>query len=67
MNTAHKIVSMIFILLIFSMILVSCDDSSDDDLEGMTRISKTSGDNRTERVGAALPQPMVVRVTDLVG
>lgn len=68
MNTAFKIVSILFILLLSSILLVSCDDNAQDkDLEGMTSIRITSGNLQTERVGAVLPELMVVRVSDLVG
>ncbi len=67
MTTAYKIVSILFILLLSSVILVSCDDSKNEDLEGITNIRVTSGNRQTERVGAVLPEPMVVRVTDLNG
>ena len=68
MNTANKNVSILFILLMSLVLITSCsDEPADDDLEGMTRISITSGNHQTERVGAVLPQPMTVRVTDIVG
>jgi hypothetical protein len=68
MNTAYKIVSILFAMLLSSTLLVSCDDNgSNEDLEGMTNIRITSGNRQTERVGAVLPAPMVVRVTDVAG
>jgi len=49
-------------------LLVSCSsDKTDDDLEGLSRIIISGGDHQTERVGAELPEPMIVRVTDVVG
>ena len=58
MNTAYKIVSILFILLLSSAFLVSCDDNAkDEDLEGLTSIRITSGNRQTERVGAVLPEP----------
>ena len=68
MNTVFKTVSSLFIVLLFSIILTSCSDETlDDDLEGLTRVSITDGNRQTERTGAVLPMPMTVRVTDIVG
>ena len=68
MNTAIKTVSTLLIVLLFSIILPSCDgDEGNDDLEGLTRISIQGGNRQTERVGAVLPVPMRVKVTDILG
>jgi hypothetical protein len=68
MNIASKTVSTLLILLIFSIILPSCDgEEGNEDLEGLTRISIEGGNNQTERIGAVLPVPLTVKVTDIVG
>ncbi len=54
-------------LLPMCVLFVSCGGDEDKDLEGMKNISIVSGDHQTERVGAVLPSPMVVKVTDLSG
>jgi hypothetical protein len=43
----------------------SCDENPSDEALQF-RIAAYSGNNQTERVGAALPEPLVVKVTDLL-
>ena len=50
-----------------SFFVTSCDDNpTDTDLTDL-RITKISGDGQTERVQAMLPEPLVVRVTNVAG
>ncbi len=44
---------------------LSCDENPSDSSSKL-RISVYSGDNQTERAGAALPAPLVVRVSDIL-
>ncbi len=44
----------------------SCDDNPADDLSNL-RLSAYSGDHQTERVGAVLSEPLVVKVSDVLG
>jgi hypothetical protein len=68
MSTSNKTASILFILIFPFSLLVSCSgDKTDDDLEGLSRIIISGGDHQTERVGAVLPEPMIVRVTDIAG
>ncbi|MDD3643618.1 MAG: hypothetical protein PHQ19_09175, partial [Candidatus Krumholzibacteria bacterium] len=48
--------------------IVSCEDSAtDEDSGALSRIEIVSGNSQSERVGALLPEPLVVEVTDLLG
>ncbi|MBU8921202.1 MAG: hypothetical protein KOO63_05220 [Bacteroidales bacterium] len=54
-------------LLLVLVLSVSCsDDNPVDNEDGLLRISVYSGNNQTERAGAALPEPLVARVADLL-
>ncbi len=44
----------------------SCDDNPADDLSNL-RLSAYSGDHQTERAGAVLSEPLVVKVSDILG
>ena len=68
MNTMRKTVMILLALLLSLFLIVSCDgDPKDEDLEGVSAIRITAGNNQTERVNAVLPQLMAVRVSDIVG
>jgi hypothetical protein len=68
MNTFLKTLSTFLTVILFSIYLPSCSgEESNDDLEGLTRISIEGGNHQTERVGAVLPEPMRVKVTDIAG
>lgn len=68
MNTANKTVILLCTLLVSLVLAASCSNNSDnDDLEGMSIIRITGGNNQTERVGAVLPDLMTVRVSDVAG
>jgi len=67
MNTVEKTVSILFVLLISTVSFLSCDENNKEDLEDISRVSIASGNNQTERVGAVLPEPLTVRVTDMSG
>ncbi|MCK4537816.1 MAG: Ig-like domain-containing protein [Candidatus Krumholzibacteria bacterium] len=59
-------ISGICILLVL-VLSVSCSDDPVDNEDALLRVSVYSGDNQTERMGAALPDPLVVLVADLLG
>ncbi len=68
MNTANKTVILLCTLLLSLILAASCGDNSDnDDLDGLSTLSITSGNLQTERVGAVLPDLMTVRVSDVAG
>lgn len=68
MNTAHKTMMLLSVLLLSLIFVASCDDNSnDEDLEGVSTIRIIGGNNQTERVGAVLPQLLTIKVTDIVG
>jgi len=71
MNKTLKALAALSVLFIsvmsFSFLIVSCDGSEDEENESMLRVSRAGGDNQSERVGAVLPQPLVVRVTGMTG
>jgi hypothetical protein len=48
-----------------ALVQFSCDENPSDSSSKL-RISVYSGNNQTERVGASLPAPLVVKVTDLL-
>ncbi len=48
-----------------SLALSSCDDDSTEQVTQF-RLTPYSGNNQTERVGSTLPEPLVVKVTDLL-
>lgn len=48
--------------------MLSCEESAtDEDSSDLSRIEIVSGNSQSERVGALLPEPLVVRVTDILG
>ncbi|MBN1164610.1 MAG: hypothetical protein JXB45_08530 [Candidatus Krumholzibacteriota bacterium] len=58
----------LFCLAIYILPLCSCDDNPlDEENKNRTRIFIASGNNQEERVTAVLPQPLKVKVTDLLG
>ncbi len=68
MNTMRKTMMILLALLLSVLFVVSCDgDPKNEDLEGMSTIRITAGNNQTERTGAVLPKIMAVRVSDIVG
>lgn len=68
MNTAHKTMKLLSILIFSLIFAASCDnDSENEELEGLSTIRIIGGNNQTERVGAVLPQLMTVKVSDIVG
>ncbi len=48
-----------------ALALSSCDDDSTEQVTQF-RLTPYSGNNQTERVGSTLPEPLVVKVTDLL-
>ena len=54
-----------FTLIFTSLLFTSCDDNPTD--TDALRITKISGDGQAERVQAMLPEPLVVRVTNIAG
>jgi hypothetical protein len=48
--------------------LISCEESTtEEDTRDISRIEIVSGNSQSERVGALLPEPLVVEVTDILG
>ena len=58
-------ISGICILLVL-VLFVSCSDDPVNNENDLLRVSVYSGNNQSERTGAALPEPLVVRVADLL-
>ena len=58
------------VLAVFALAtaLVSCEESTtEEDTRDISRIEIVSGNSQSERVGALLPEPLVVEVADILG
>jgi len=64
-----KILKLVTAGFIATLIMFSCEEKvTDSDGDGPeTRVTINSGDNQTERTGAILPNPLVVKVGNVVG
>lgn len=64
-----RVCSPVILTLLVFLVLPSCEDnpSDADDTAAKPRISIHSGDSQSERVGAWLEAPLVVRVADILG
>jgi hypothetical protein len=52
---------------LISLFLISCDEDPTEIDATTLRITRISGDGQSERVGAMLPEPIVVRITNISG
>lgn len=63
----RQLLMLAFASIFASILISSCDDNPTDSDYTDLRITKISGDGQVERVQAMLPDPLVVRVTNIAG
>lgn len=64
----RSICALIIALWLVPFLVSSCDDSpTDGDGSSEIRVNVFSGNNQIERIGATLPEPLIARVTNLLG
>jgi len=65
--SSARVLSLTAALAAAALMQFSCDDNPSNNEESKLRISAFSGNGQTERVGATLENPLVVKVSDILG